>query len=68
MRLSGFAAIEYAEKAGLTLNKAANHTDPERHGLTVAAAVAIASEDPGLIWLDVPDSEDYFDAGMEPGR
>jgi hypothetical protein len=69
MRLTGFAAIEYAEKAGRTLNKAADHIDGERHGLTVAEAEAIASEEPGRIWLEIPDEEYYAEPyNMEPGR
>src|SRR4051812_45456426 len=45
MRLTGFAAIEYAEKEGLRLNKAADRIDEERAGLTVAEAEAVAAED-----------------------
>jgi hypothetical protein len=56
MKLTGFAAIEFAEKEGLPLNKSADRLDPERHGLSVAEAEALASEDPELIWLEVPDS------------
>ena len=38
MRLTGFAAIEYAEKEGLTLNKAQDRIDDGRSGLSVAEA------------------------------
>jgi len=70
MRLTGFDAIEYAEKQGLTLNK---HPDPiqgPHTDLTIAEAEAIASEDPSLIWLDVAE-EDYYAAtptNFEPER
>jgi hypothetical protein len=57
MRLTGFAAIEYAEKHNKTLNKMPDKIDPGRYGLTVAEAEAIADEDEGLIYLDVPDDE-----------
>ncbi len=69
MRLTGFAAIEYAEKEGLRLNKAADRIDEERTGLTVAEAEAVAAEDPELIWLEVPDDV-YFgeQINMEPER
>jgi hypothetical protein len=69
MRLTGFAAIDYAEREGRTLNKAADNVDDARSGLTVAEAEALASEDPDVIWLDVPD-EDYYGErkNMEPGR
>jgi hypothetical protein len=69
MRLTGVAAIEYAEKEGLTLNKAEDPIDPARWGLSIAEAEAIATEDPKLIWLEVRDSE-YFgeQRNMEPER
>jgi hypothetical protein len=68
MRLTGFAAISYAEHEGRTLNKAPDRIDDGRTGLTVAEAEAIATEDPGLIWLDVPDEDYYEEKNMEPGR
>lgn len=69
MRLTGFAAIEYAEKEGLKLNKAADKIDPEQNGLTVAEAEAIADEDPDLIYVDVPKEEYYGELrNMEPER
>jgi hypothetical protein len=69
MRLTGFEAIEYAELEGLPLNKAADAIDEGRGGLTVAEAEAIASEDPNLIWIEVPDEEYYGEqTNMEPGR
>lgn len=68
MRLKGFAAIAYAEREGRTLNKAADRIDDGRENLTVAEAEAIASEDPDLIWLHVPDNDYYEEKNMEPGR
>ncbi len=69
MRLTGFEAIAFAELEGLRLNKEADTIDEGRSGLTVAEAEAIASEDPSLIWLEVPDEEYYGEqTNMEPGR
>lgn len=69
MRLRGFAAIEYAEKEGMALNKKGDHIDQPVTGLTVAEAEAIASDDPELIWLDVPDNAYYGETtNMEPER
>ena len=69
MRLHGFEAIEYAEKEGLTLNKRGDPIDRPVTGLSVAEAEAIASEDPSLIWLDVPESAYYGEpTNMEPER
>src|SRR5262249_37758112 len=42
MKLKGFAAIEFAEKEGYTLNKAASHIDEAQSGLSIAEAEAIA--------------------------
>jgi hypothetical protein len=69
MRLTGFDAIAYAEQEGLLLNKAPDRIDDASVGLTVAEAEAVASEDPGLIWVEVPDRE--YSGGpqnMQPGR
>jgi hypothetical protein len=69
MRLTGFDAISYAEREGLSLNKSADPIDDARTGLSVAEAEAIASEDPNLIWVEVPDPEyDGEERNMEPGR
>jgi len=73
MRLSGFDAIEFAEKEGLTLNKSADSIDDGASGLTVAEAEAIADDRPELIWVDVPADEYYgelrnMEPGTEPGR
>src|SRR6186997_2066766 len=68
MRLTGFAAIEYAEQEGLALNKFADNIDDAVSGLTIAEAEAIAVEDPDLIWLEVPADEYYGEPrNMEPG-
>lgn len=69
MRLTGFEAIEYAEKEALPLNKAADERDEAREGLTVAEAEAIATDDPDLIWIDVPEDRYYGDRrNIEPQR
>jgi hypothetical protein len=69
MKLTGFNAIAYAEREGLPLNKRADRIDEARTGLGVAEAEAIASEDPTLIWVEVPDAEYYGEQrNMEPGR
>lgn len=57
MRLTGFAAIEFAEKHNLTLKKHGDRVDGPDRGLTVAEAEAIADEDESLIYLDVADHE-----------
>jgi hypothetical protein len=69
MHLHGFAAIEYAEKEGMPLNKKGDSIDEPVTGLTIAEAEAIASDDPELIWLDVPDNAYYGEpTNMEPER
>src|SRR5262245_415367 len=68
MRLTGFEAIEYAEREGLTLNKSAGSIDEAARDLSIAEAEAIADEDPDSIWLDVRASEYYGERrNMEPG-
>jgi hypothetical protein len=62
MRLTGFAAIEYAEKQNLTLKKHGDAVDAAARDLTVAEAEAIADEDESLIYLDIPQDE-YEKAG-----
>lgn len=68
MRLKGFEAIEYAEKEGMRLHKAGDHIDEPADGLSIAEAEAIASEDPDLIFLDIPDREYDQRTNMEPDR
>jgi hypothetical protein len=68
MRLTGFDAIEYAEKEGLTLNKSAGSIDEGASDLSIAEAAAVADDDPDLIWLEVPEEEYYGEPrNMEPG-
>lgn len=52
-RLTGSAAIAYAESHDLSLSKYADPTDGAREGLTVEQAREIAAGDLGLIYLDV---------------
>jgi len=61
MHLTGFSAIEFAEKHNLRLHKRGDAIDGPVPALTVAEAEAIADEDESLIYLDVPD-EDYYRA------
>ena len=69
MRLTGFDAIEYAEKEGLTLNKSADSIDDGASGLTVAEAEAIADERPELIWVEIMPEFVYEDrAEPDPER
>lgn len=68
MKLTGFDAIEFAEREGLTLNKKSDSIDPEAQGLTIAEAEAIAVDNPELIWLSVPEEEYRERKNMEPGR
>jgi hypothetical protein len=70
MRLTGYAAIEFAEKHNLPLHKKGDRIDPGAENLTVAEAEALADEDESLIYLDVSD-EEYRKAApssMEPER
>ncbi len=56
IRMTGRDAITYAQAHGLALSA---HTDPTaegREGVTVEEARRIASEDPSLVYLDVPAS------------
>jgi len=57
MRLTGYAAIEYAEKHNLPLSKHGDAVDDPATGLTIAEAEAIAEEDEELVYLDVPEQE-----------
>jgi hypothetical protein len=69
MKLTGFAAIEFAEKEGYRLNKLGDHIDPELFDLTIAEAEAIAVDNPELIWLEVSDAIYYGEPrNMEPER
>jgi len=69
MRLTGFEAIEFAEKEGLTLNKHPDAIDGPRQNLSVAEAESIAADTPELIWLDVNDAKYYGQTTLiEPER
>jgi hypothetical protein len=57
MRLTGYAAIEFAEKQNLTLSKHGDAVDDPARGLSIAEAEAVAEDDEDLIFLDVPDAE-----------
>ena len=57
MRLTGYAAIEFAEKHNLTLSKHGDAVDDPATGLTVAEAEAIAEDDEELVYLDLPEAE-----------
>ena len=69
MRLTGFDAIEYAEKEGLKLNKHPDSIQGPRLGLSIAEAEAIADEEPELIWLDVTDDQYHGEQkNLQPER
>jgi hypothetical protein len=69
IRLTGFEAIEFAEKEGLKLNKHPDRITGPRTSLSIAEAKAIASEDASLIWLDVAEDEYYGPrTNLEPER
>ena len=69
MRLTGFEAIEFAEKEGLTLSKEADAVDDAVDGLSIAEAEAIATDMPEAIFLVVSETEYYGDRkNMEPER
>lgn len=68
MKLTGFEAIEFAEKEGLTLSKSGDAIDDAVHGLSIAEAEAIATDDPDSIWLVIPDDDYGVRKNMEPGR
>ena len=57
MRLTGYSAIEFAEKHNLTLSKHGDAVDDPATGLTVAEAEAIAEDDEELVYLDLPEEE-----------
>jgi hypothetical protein len=57
MRLTGYSAIEYAEKHNLTLSKHGDAVDDAAQGLTVPEAEAIAEDDEELVFLDIAEAE-----------
>ena len=68
LRLTGFDAIEIAEKEGLRLNKLSDSIDEAAYGLTIAEAKAIASDNPDLIWLEIAADDYGVRKNMRPGR
>jgi hypothetical protein len=68
MRLTGFEAITFAEREGLTLNKLEDAIDEPQEGLSVAEAEAIAVDSPELIYLDITDDEYERPRNMLPER
>ena len=68
MRLTGFEAITFAEREGLTLNKLEDNVDEPQQGLSVAEAEAIAVDSPELIYLDITDDEYERPRNMLPER
>ncbi len=68
IRLTGFEAIEIAEKEGLKLNKLGDSIDDAAYGLTIAEANAIATDNPDLIWLEIAADEYGVRKNMRPGR
>jgi hypothetical protein len=68
MRLTGFEAITFAEREGLSLNKLADPIDEAQEGLSIAEAEAIAAERPELIYLDITTDEYENPRNMLPER
>ncbi|MEX2140410.1 MAG: hypothetical protein WD894_14190 [Pirellulales bacterium] len=68
MRLTGFEAITFAEREGLTLNKLEDAIDEPQQGLSVAEAEAIAVDSPELIYLDITEDEYERPRNMLPER
>lgn len=68
IRLTGFEAIEFAEKEGLKLHKASDSIDDAAENLSIAEAEAIASDNPQLIWLEIAADDYGVRKNMRPGR
>jgi hypothetical protein len=68
MRLTGFEAITFAEREGLTLTKLADHIDEAQEGLSIAEAEAIAVDRPEVIYLHVSEAEYASPRNMLPER
>jgi hypothetical protein len=68
MRLTGFEAITFAEREGLTLNKLADNIDDAQEGLSVAEAEAIAVDNPEQIYIDITAEEYAEPRNMRPER
>ncbi len=56
-RLTGMAAIEFAERNGATLSKRAEPADPARDDLTPAEAREIAARAPDLVYIDFDEPD-----------
>lgn len=54
-RLTGMAAIEFAERSGVTLSKRAEPSAPTRDGLTPAEARKVAARNPDLVYIEFDD-------------
>src|SRR5690554_3044099 len=50
--LTGQAAINYAEARGKRLNKYADPLEGAREEILLEEAIALAEEDPGLVWVE----------------
>ena len=55
IKLTGHAAIAYAETTGCRLSKYPDPAEGAREGLTVEQGRAVAAEDPGLIYLETSE-------------
>lgn len=53
--ITGWEAIDYANRNRVPLHKYADPTEEARTGLTVEEAREIAHEDPSLIWVEVEE-------------
>lgn len=51
--ITGYEAIEYARKHGLSLRKYADPTEGARDGLSIRDANDVAREDPSLIYVEI---------------
>ncbi len=56
-RITGFAAIELAERIGAMLSKHADPGEPARDDLTPAEARVVAARRPDLVYIDADDLE-----------
>jgi hypothetical protein len=58
IRLTGWAAIDYARETGAPLCKYADPVDDARDDLTVAQAIDVATDDPSLVYLDAEAADE----------
>jgi hypothetical protein len=59
-RLTGYAAIELAERIGAKLSKRGEHGKPACDGLTPAKARAVAATNPELVYIDFDEPSGPF--------